>query len=309
MALGTTPRSRIAARLIRLLRREEGPGRISRPPPTGGRSLGGERGGIHRRIDALRPDARARWGRLTAHRMVCRLTDSVESAFDEEAEAPGTGPLSRQPLQWLVLNALPRGRRAYLLRRSRSGSPGGDRPRTSGRTLPGTPISPMRATRWMSAWAAALLTAAATACSDPGVDQSRLPADHRVATRYASALDVDLGSMEARPSGLRVQDLVVGDGIRADSGDVARVEYTGWLPSGVEFDRSRDGAPFEVALGYGRVIAGWDQGLVGMRVGGRRRLVVPPALGYGDAGRARIPAGSTLVFEVELRSVEDRTPR
>jgi len=155
---------------------------------------------------------------------------------------------------------------------------------------------------------AGLLAASLSACSDTVVDQSHLPVDRRVATRYSATLRVDLENMEALPSGLYVQNLVDGEGIRADSGDIARVHYTGWLPTGAEFDSSRDGAPFEFALGYGRVIAGWDQGVVGMRVGGRRKLVVPPALGYGDAGRGRIPANSTLVFEVELLEVEDRTP-
>lgn len=146
-------------------------------------------------------------------------------------------------------------------------------------------------------------------CAEPAPDQSHLPPDRRVATRYAAELRIDLDSMELRPSGLRLRDLVPGDGIRADSGDVATVHYTGWLPSGVEFDTSReDGRPIEVALGYGRVIAGWDQGVVGMRVGGRRRLVVPPGLGYGAEGRGSIPGSSTLVFDVELVEVEDRTP-
>jgi len=155
---------------------------------------------------------------------------------------------------------------------------------------------------------ASLLAISLSACSEPDVDQSQLPRDHRAATRYAAALRVDLPAMEARASGLYVEDIVIGEGIRADSGDIANVYYVGWLPSGVEFDSRRDGAPLEVALGYGRVIAGWDQGVVGMRVGGRRRLVVPPALGYGDVSRTRIPASSTLVFEIELLDVEDRTP-
>ena len=156
---------------------------------------------------------------------------------------------------------------------------------------------------------AGLLAISLSACADSGVDQSHLPVDHRVATRYSASLGVELEGMEARPSGLYVQDPVVGEGVRADSGDIARVHYTGWLPSGVEFDSRREGAPLEIALGYGRVIAGWDQGVVGMQVGGRRKLVVPPALGYGAAGRGRIPANSTLVFEVELVGVEDRTPK
>ena len=152
-----------------------------------------------------------------------------------------------------------------------------------------------------------LITASLCGCADPGIDQSHLPPDRQVATRYSAALDVDLQEMEARRSGLYAQDLVVGDGVRADSGDVVKVRYVGWLPTGVEFDSRRDGAPLEVALGYGRVIDGWDQGIVGMRAGGRRRLVVPPALGEGVSGRA-IPPNSTLVFEVELLEVEDRTP-
>lgn len=156
--------------------------------------------------------------------------------------------------------------------------------------------------------AAGLLVAALCACSEPGVDQSGVPADQRVADRYSVSLGINLEKMERRPTGLYVQDLLVGEGMRADSGDIATVHYTGWLPTGVEFDSSRQGEAFEVALGYGRVIAGWDQGVVGMRVGGRRRLVVPPALGYGEGGRGPIPANSTLVFDIELLDVEDRTP-
>ena len=146
------------------------------------------------------------------------------------------------------------------------------------------------------------------ACGDPAPDQSHLPPDRRVETRISPALDVELSAMEARPSGLYIQDLVVGEGIRADSGDVAKVHYAGWLPSGMQFDARREGPGLEVALGYGRVIAGWDQGVVGMRVGGRRLLVVPPGLAYGAEGRGRIPRNATLVFEVELLEVEDRTP-
>ena len=108
-------------------------------------------------------------------------------------------------------------------------------------------------------------------------------------TRISPALDVELSAMEARPSGLYIQDLVVGEGIRADSGDVAKVHYAGWLPSGMQFDARREGPGLEVALGYGRVIAGWDQGVVGMRVGGRRLLVVPPGLAYGAEGRGEDP--------------------
>jgi FKBP-type peptidyl-prolyl cis-trans isomerase FkpA len=160
--------------------------------------------------------------------------------------------------------------------------------------------------------AAALALAALTlvACSEPAqtLPQHPEPAN-RVATEYARALAVDLSAMEyRRHSGLYVQDVVVGEGARADSGDVVTVHYTGWLPSGRQFDSSRDGNPFPVPLGYGRVIDGWDQGVVGMRVGGQRRLVIPPALGYGDRGQGSIPANATLVFDIELLQVENRVP-
>jgi FKBP-type peptidyl-prolyl cis-trans isomerase FkpA len=156
--------------------------------------------------------------------------------------------------------------------------------------------------------AAAAILGAMAGCGDSGPDQSTLPAEHRVAERYASALNVELADMERRPTGLYVQDVVVGEGARADSGDIVVVHYTGWLPQGKEFDSSVGGDPLEVAIGYGRVIQGWDQGVVGMHVGGQRRLVIPPALGYGEGGTGPIPGNSTLVFDVELLDVEDRTP-
>ena len=155
---------------------------------------------------------------------------------------------------------------------------------------------------------AALLVVAA-ACEESGPDASRLPAGHRVAEDYHASLRVDLEAMERRSTGLYVQDVVVGEGVRADSGDIVTVHYVGRLPSGTTFDSSRErDRPFEVALGYGRVIQGWDQGIVGMRVGGQRRLVIPPALAYGEDGRGPIPGGATLVFDVELLDVVNRTP-
>ena len=152
-----------------------------------------------------------------------------------------------------------------------------------------------------------LIAATLAGCSEGGTDKTRLPPERQVAERYGSALDVELSEMERRPTGLYVQDVVEGEGMRADSGDIVVVHYTGWLPTGKEFDSSRGGDPFEVALGYGRVIQGWDQGVVGMRVGGQRRLVVPPAMGYGARGSGPIPGNSTLVFDVELVDVVDRT--
>ncbi|MFD4370612.1 FKBP-type peptidyl-prolyl cis-trans isomerase [Streptomyces sp. NPDC058486] len=105
------------------------------------------------------------------------------------------------------------------------------------------------------------------------------------------------------PSELTVRDLVVGEGIEAKPGMVARVHYVGvTFETGKEFDSSWDrGEPFKFALGGGRVIKGWDRGVRGMRVGGRREIIVPPRLGYGKQSPSPlIPAGSTLVFVVDL---------
>lgn len=154
---------------------------------------------------------------------------------------------------------------------------------------------------------AAAVVVVLSGCAEEGPDQSQMPPDHQVAERYAGTLDVELSEMERRSTGLYIQDVVEGDGVRADSGDIVTVHYTGWLPQGTKFDSSRDREqPFEVAIGYGRVIQGWDQGIVGMRVGGQRRLVIPPALAYGEQGTGPIPGSSTLVFDVELLDVVDR---
>ena len=107
-------------------------------------------------------------------------------------------------------------------------------------------------------------------------------------------------------AGLKVEDLLVGGGLTAKAGDKLVVHYTGTLTNGTKFDSSRDRAsPFEFTLGSGVVIKGWDQGLVGMRVGGRRKLTIPPELGYGAAGMPpKIPPASTLVFDIELLTIK-----
>ena len=122
--------------------------------------------------------------------------------------------------------------------------------------------------------------------------------------QYASRLGVDLTAMQHRPSGLYLKDLSIGTGAEAGPGSTVDVHYTGWLADGREFDSSRGGEPFAFTLGQGMVIAGWDEGVAGMKVGGKRRLVIPPQLGYGDAGAGSvIPPGATLVFDVELVAV------
>ncbi len=103
---------------------------------------------------------------------------------------------------------------------------------------------------------------------------------------------------------LASQDLVVGTGATAATGDTVTVNYVGTLANGTKFDSSYDrGQPFTFRLGAGQVIAGWDQGVVGMRVGGKRRLTIPPSLGYGGQANGPIPANSTLIFEIELLSI------
>ncbi|MGI9179235.1 MAG: FKBP-type peptidyl-prolyl cis-trans isomerase [Longimicrobiaceae bacterium] len=116
--------------------------------------------------------------------------------------------------------------------------------------------------------------------------------------------EVNDQAMTTTPSGLQYRDEVEGTGATAKSGDQVAVHYTGTLENGRKFDSSRDrGKPFEFALGAGRVIRGWDEGVAGMKVGGRRRLVIPPELGYGKQGTGPIPPNSTLHFDVELLEV------
>lgn len=126
-----------------------------------------------------------------------------------------------------------------------------------------------------------------------------------IAGSYAAELNVDPVVMTRTESGLYYQDIATGEGPAVQSGQTVRVHYTGWLPDGTEFDSSRDGdEPLEVTVGVGVVIAGWDEGLQGMQVGGQRKLVIPPNLAYGDRGAGGvIPPGATLVFDVELMEI------
>ncbi len=110
-------------------------------------------------------------------------------------------------------------------------------------------------------------------------------------------------SNSATSGGLVVQDEVVGTGPVAQAGDTVTVNYTGKLADGTVFDTSIGKAPFQFVLGAGNVIPGWDQGLVGMKVGGKRILIIPPNLAYGSQAYGPIPANSTLTFEVDLLNV------
>ena len=106
-------------------------------------------------------------------------------------------------------------------------------------------------------------------------------------------------------SGLVIEELTVGSGDEACAGQHVTVHYTGWLTDGTKFDSSRDrGDPFDFPLGRRHVIAGWDEGVQGMKVGGSRRLTIPSELGYGPRGAGGvIPPNATLVFEVELLAI------
>lgn len=106
-------------------------------------------------------------------------------------------------------------------------------------------------------------------------------------------------------SGLKFEDTTAGSGAVAAKGQTVSVHYTGWLQNGTKFDSSKDrDQPFEFKLGAGQVIRGWDEGVAGMKVGGVRRLTIPPQLAYGDRGAGGvIPPKATLVFEVELLAI------
>ena len=109
----------------------------------------------------------------------------------------------------------------------------------------------------------------------------------------------------SEPQELQIEDLETGDGAAAEAGKTVSVHYTGWLTDGTKFDSSKDrNQPFSFPLGAGHVIQGWDQGVQGMKVGGRRKITIPPALGYGARGAGGvIPPNATLVFEVELLQI------
>jgi len=124
-------------------------------------------------------------------------------------------------------------------------------------------------------------------------------------TPFDASGAVDTSAMTRSPTGLLMLDLEEGEGTPAEAGSTVLVHYTGWLMDGTRFDSSHDrGEPFEVWLGQNRVIAGWEEGLKGMRPGGQRRLVVPPELAYRAEGYgALIPPDARLVFDIEMVEV------
>ena len=124
-------------------------------------------------------------------------------------------------------------------------------------------------------------------------------------TTFAPSLGIDLPTFTKTTGGLYYKDLVVGQGAIVGLGQVASVRYAGYFTSGVSFDSTKAGDPLlEFQVGKGQVIAGWDIGAIGMRVGGQRQLIIPPSLGYGESDYQGIPGNSILVFKVTMVSVK-----
>ncbi len=150
---------------------------------------------------------------------------------------------------------------------------------------------------------AVALPAALTACGSDG--GTTAPAVSIEQTTFAPALNVNLAAMTRTQAGVYRRDLTVGTGAIVVRSQNLGVRYTGWLANGTQFDSNAGAGPlFNFRLGAGQVIAGWDDGLDGIRVGGRRQLIIPPALGYGASGNGPIPGNAVLVFEVQVVSAQ-----
>jgi FKBP-type peptidyl-prolyl cis-trans isomerase len=169
-------------------------------------------------------------------------------------------------------------------------------------------VTHLRRTLTLCAGGATLLLAAcgypdATASSGPAATtEQTTPTPLAGADSFSEGAGIEPTTF---PDGLKWINLKVGTGPMATRGDVVRVHYTGWLANGTKFDSSRDsGQPFDVTLGQGQTVQGFEEGILGMQVGGRRRIIIPPALGYGDQGQPpTIPPKSTLDFTVELVAI------
>jgi FKBP-type peptidyl-prolyl cis-trans isomerase len=162
---------------------------------------------------------------------------------------------------------------------------------------------------------AVLALAVAAACSGSAPAAAGRPAappapkSVPMASTYAPELRVDLGAMTKTSTGLMYRDLTPGDGDLVKNLNTVTLHYTGYLPNGNTFDKNQEpDQPLEFKLGQRRTITGWEEGLIGMRVGSRRQLIVPPSLGYGAAGNGKVPPDATLVFVIDLLRVSTKAP-
>jgi peptidylprolyl isomerase len=158
--------------------------------------------------------------------------------------------------------------------------------------------------------AVALITVALlAACGGTENKTTQTPQTAQENTAMPQNTQIDTSGMTSTPSGLQIKELQPGTGPSPQVGQMVSVHYTGWLTDGTKFDSSVDrGQPLDFTLGAGQVIQGWDEGVASMKIGGKRRLVIPPNLAYGNqsVGGGIIPPNSTLVFDVELLGARNR---
>ena len=153
------------------------------------------------------------------------------------------------------------------------------------------------------------LVATVAACGDDGEKASPTPSASLTSSpsgaQTAGGPPAVSGEPTKTASGLQYIDIKVGDGASPQTGQTVVVHYTGWLADGTEFDSSVGGQPFAFVIGTGKVIKGWDEGVATMKVGGERRLIIPPELGYGATGYPGvIPGNAQLTFDVELIEIK-----
>ena len=150
----------------------------------------------------------------------------------------------------------------------------------------------------------AVVAAMAAGCGDSSTAPPELGGSDPATQVYAASLGVNLSAMTKLSKALYIQDLVTGTGAVATKDHFVTVTYTGWLANGTQFDSNVGKTASSFLLSSGSVIDGWVQGIPGMRVGGKRRLIIGSALGYGTQPFGSIPSNSTLVFDVQLVSVQ-----